>query len=256
MAAQSKPEKVRVRKPLTQERLKELLHYDPETGEWTWIQKASPSVEVGIVREIGVIQMTFLANPLRLDRDAMVKYILDIPKVGFKLNPNTSRMWDPRGVTWHGTASPSLGQWNTYSETQKTNWGVNLNAYYRGMGWHSGPSFCGTPETWSLVLCDPLADGVHCTCTNATDYGVETVLNAVDGGDDPKDGQGLASMLASANIIAALCIRFGWNPDKSINFHRQCTVDRHSCPGILVDSSWAISLVNERIAEIKGTPSA
>lgn len=199
--------------------------------------------------------MTFLYSPMRLDRDAMVKYILAIPKTGFRPNPSTGHIWNPLGVTWHNTGTPSLGQWNTYSEAQKTNWGINLNAYYRGMGWHSGPAFCGTPETWSLVLCDPLADGVHCTCTNSTGYGVETVLNAIEGGDDPKSGQGLASMLASANIIAALCVRFKFNPDTVVNFHRQCRTDRHACPGPLVDSAWAIGLVKERIAEIEKLPS-
>jgi hypothetical protein len=196
--------------------------------------------------------MGFLANPLRLDLQGMTDNILAIPKTGFKPNPNTGKVWAPKGVVLHNTAAPSLGQWANYSDAQKVNWGSNLNNYYKGMGWHSGPHFCGTPESWSLVLCDLLADGVHDSCRNADYFGVETIGNFAPGADDPATGPGLAAMKASANILASLCARFDFDPDSDIDFHRNCTKDGHLCPGTAVSDGWAIGLVKTRLAQIKG----
>jgi hypothetical protein len=202
--------------------------------------------------------MSFINPVLRLDADAMVKYISAIQKTNFKPAPaGTSyagRMWAPEGVVWHNTGSPSLGLWNTWSPTTRINYGAGLDPYYKNMGWHSGPHFMGTPDGWSWILCDVNSDGVHDSCRNENYYGVETIGNFTTGGDDPSNGQGLASMQASANIIAALCVRFGWNPETAVAFHRDCIADHHACPGNLVTNAWALGLVTARIAEIKGAP--
>ena len=199
--------------------------------------------------------MTFLADALRLDAADMTKYILAISDTGFLPNPNTGLVWTPKGVVLHNTAVPSLGLWNTYSDVQKSNWGNNLNNYYKGMHWHSGPHFCGTPESWSVVLCDPLADGVHDTCRNATYFGVETVGNFAPGADDPTQGPGLAALQASVNIIASLCVRFDFDPDNDIDFHRNCKADGHLCPGTLVTDAWAIQLIKAQVTAIKASQS-
>jgi hypothetical protein len=197
--------------------------------------------------------MTYLVPTLRLYRDAMAAYILAIPKTGFKPNPNTGRIWNPVGVVWHNTAEPDLKTWAGYSEAQKDHWGDNYDAYCKTtQRWHSGPHCVATPEPWSVVLCDPLADGIHDSCRNVNYFGVETVGNFEKGADDPLTGAGLMAMQSAANIIAALCVRFDWDPHTAIDFHRNCKADAHACPGSLVTDEWAIGLVVARIAEIKG----
>ena len=188
--------------------------------------------------------MTFLPQPYYLDRDDMVKFILSIPTMGWT--------WKPVGITWHNTGSPTLKQWDAYPAAVKAAWGANLDHYYKiDEGWHAGPPFAGTPDN-SFVLCEPRASGVHASCFNSDHFGVETVGDFRTGSDDPLSGRGLASMQSSANIIAALCKRMGWEPAKVINFHRDCPRDGHPCPGNLVTNSWAINLVEVRLTQLNG----
>lgn len=197
--------------------------------------------------------MTFLPKALHFERDAMVSYVLSILETGFKANPNTGAVWAPKGVVWHNTALPNLKIWASYSEAQKEAWGDNYDLFCKTMQrWHSGPHAMGTPEAWSLILCDLQADGVHDSCRNRDYFGVETVGDFAEGADDPLSGPGLAAMEASANIIAALCVRFNFDPHSQIDFHRNCKADNHACPGARVTDAWAIGLVVARIAEIKG----
>ena len=200
--------------------------------------------------------MTYLAKAEYLNDEQISADILAIPATGFKPNPNNGRVWAPKGVTWHNTGAPSIGQWNTYSDAQKSAWGDNLNNYYRGMGWHAGPHAVGTPAGYAIKLGDWQADGIHASCWNADHFGIETVGNFCTGGDDPLSGEGLAAMKSSANVIAALCVRFGWEPRAAVNFHRECEADHHSCPGDRVSDEFAWGLVEARIAEIKGTTPA
>lgn len=195
--------------------------------------------------------MTYLPKALYLTIDEATKTILAIPKVGFKPNPNTRRVWDPIGGTWHNTGNPSLGLWGQYSPSQRLAWGDNLNRYYRSMGWHSGPHWCGGPGKLVIQLCDLLADGIHASCYNGDHFGSETLGNFAHGGDDPTKGQGLEAMESTAAVWAATCIRFGWDPRKAINFHRSCLADHHACPGDLVSDEFAWGLVEARIKVVQ-----
>jgi hypothetical protein len=183
--------------------------------------------------------MTFLPHAPYLDADEMAKFILAIPETGWT--------WSPVGVTWHNTASPSLAQWDGWPEAVREAWGDNYDHYCKiDQRWHSGPHFCATPDK-SFVLCEPRADGVHASCFNRDHFGVETVGDFRAGADDPLSGRGLAAMQSAANIVAALCLRMGWDPEKAINFHRDCLQDHHPCPGALVTNEWAIGLVKARM---------
>lgn len=196
--------------------------------------------------------MTFLAKPIRLNRDDMVNYILAIPKTGMKPNPNTGAIWDPKGVTWHNTAGPTLAQWAEYTQAEKDSWGANYDQWCKATEhWHSGPHFVSPPEEWSEVLCDLQADGIHCSCDNTDHFGCETVGDFAPGKEDPLTGAGAIAVAGAANIIAALCARFDWDPHTHIKFHRDCPRDGHPCPGAQLTNEHAIGLVVARLAEIK-----
>lgn len=183
--------------------------------------------------------MTYLPRSIYLDLDDMAKFILAIPATGWS--------WKPVGITWHNTGVPSLKQWDAYPQAVKDAWGDNLDHYYKiDEHWHAGPHACGTPDK-GIVLGEFRADGVHASCYNGDHFGIETVGDFRTGGDDPLTGRGLLSMQSSANIIAALCKRMGWEPAKVINFHRSCTRDGHPCPGNLVTDQWAVGLVEARL---------
>jgi hypothetical protein len=197
--------------------------------------------------------MTFLAKPLRYNQDDMVNAILAISTIEMKPNPNTGEVWSPAGVCWHNTAEPSIDEWmNHYSEAVRESWGANYDAWCKTVEhWHSGPHICATPSPWSVILCDLQADGIHSTCYNEHYYGVETIGDFAPGKEDPLSGPGALSVAAAANVIAALCVRFNWDPHKNIVFHRDCPRDGHPCPGAQLTNDHAIELVVARIVEIK-----
>lgn len=186
----------------------------------------------------------FLPRAIYLTLDDMAAFIAAIPSTGWQ--------WSPTGITWHNSASPSLAQWDSYPTPARKAWGDNYNHYCKfDQRWHSGPHFVGAPDE-SIVLCEPRADGVHCSCNNHIHFGVETIGDFRQGGDDPHSGRGLLSVQASANIIAALCKRMGYAPRQAISFHRECPADHHDCPGAMVTNDWAIGLVEERLKQLGG----
>lgn len=191
--------------------------------------------------------MSFLSNPLRLTADEVVKYVLALDKKALR--------WAPVGVTWHNAGMPNLKTWAGYPENVKEAWGRNYDFYcHTTQHWHSGPHGMGTPDGWAFILCDLLADGVHASCFNHDHFGFETVGDFSSSADDPLTGPGLAAMQSTTNLIAAICAWLGFDPDKAINFHRECARDGHPCPGSRVTDIAAKSMVRVRLAEIKGLP--
>ena len=133
------------------------------------VHPSAQVVEIIPPEVAGGLSVAYLPSTLYLHPDEMVADILAIPHTGLS--------WSPTGGTFHNTAAPSLGQWNTYSPATRLAWGDNLNRYYRGLGWHAGPHACGTPEGYAIKLGDWRANGVHASCFNSNHYGVETVGN-------------------------------------------------------------------------------
>jgi hypothetical protein len=154
--------------------------------------------------------------------------------------------WRPLFVTLHNTAAPSLKQWARFGlgQEQGAKRVRNLNAYYRSLGWHSGPHIFVAPD-FIWLACDLEQDGVHASCFNKTAIGVEMVgdfsTEAFDSGDGAK---------VRDNAVACVAALYqGLKADPAtLRFHRECRRDRHDCPGARVEKSDFIARVRKALA--------
>jgi hypothetical protein len=199
--------------------------------------------------------MTFLPEALRLNKQEVVDKIMS--------TKFPDQKYLPRFACMHNAGIPSLAMWDNWSEAKKFAFGDNLNHFYKTLGWHSAPCAMGTPEDWSFQLCGFGEDNVHASCFNKVDnktgwsWGVETVGDFREGGDDPTSSRGKASVDSTINILAAMHLLMNWDPGdyeyavKGLHFHLECEKDHHPCPGNLIHKADIILRIKSRMSEIK-----
>jgi len=190
--------------------------------------------------------MTFLAKAR--------SYSLDLFTEQFNSLEFSNATWNPTMMVLHHTDTPTLTRWLDRSTTpaERT---VNLRNYYRNiLGWHSGPHWLVAPEgIWEF--CDPLEDGVHCSCCNHVSFGCTMVGNF----DKEAFNQGPGALVRdnAVHLMATVFNKMGWQPDplvlwdKGLAFHSECEHDRISCPGKNVDRDDIVQRVTKKMSELK-----
>ena len=177
--------------------------------------------------------MTFLAEPRGFVPAAFDVYVKTLHWLA----------WRPKYVVLHNSAEPNLAQWAHFGAgpvngLQRVK---NLNAYYKGIGLHSGPHLFVAPDfVW--LACDLRADGVHASCYNHESIGVEMVGDYSSEPFDSGDGAKVRANTVAA--LASLHRALGLSPE-TIRFHKECVADHHDCPGKNVSKADIIARVAE-----------
>lgn len=181
--------------------------------------------------------MTFLSNPRGFTAPEFADYVARL---------KWAKGWRPTAFTLHNTALPNLKQWAHFGlgKEQGAQRVCNLNAYYKKLGWHSGPHLFVAPD-FIWIACDLEQDGVHASCFNKTSIGVEMVGDYSTEAFDSGDGAKVRDNAVAA--IAALCSVLKLDP-ATLRFHRECKRDHHDCPGARVDKSDFIARVKKALA--------
>lgn len=168
--------------------------------------------------------MTYLANPTHYSQSEFAALIGSL---------KWNKGWTPHFPTLHNAGVPSLAQWLAWGPTPQQRWGANLNHYYKGLGWHSGPHLVVCPDyIWNL--CDLEQDGVSVSCWNHLTIGIEMLGSYEVGGDDWGTGAGAKVRDNAIFALATLNHKLGWSADL-LHLHRECVQDHHACPGSKVD---------------------
>ena len=179
--------------------------------------------------------MKFLANPQGFSPE------------GFKAYVAACRWttWKPKFIVLHNSGEPNLKQWNHGSgEAYERQRILNLNHYYKTLGWHSGPHlFIAPSRIW--VACDLVNDGVHASCFNHQSIGVEMVGDYSTEKFDSGDGAKVRDLTIQA--LAILHHALGIDP-ATLHFHKECVADHHDCPGKFVDKARMIASIKAAMA--------
>jgi hypothetical protein len=154
--------------------------------------------------------------------------------------------FQPRSVTLHHTASPTLAQRPNGFTQQHL---LNLQHYYGvKMGWHGAPHVFIDDREDGIIVFQPMnLRGVHAVSFNRTSWGME-MLGYYDA-EPFHTGRGAAVRDNAMAALAAMCKRLGAQPD-SIRFHRDDPTTRKSCPGRLVEKAYVVG----RVAELLRAP--
>lgn len=157
--------------------------------------------------------------------------------------------WNPRAITLHHTASPSLAMRPDGLIAQHI---INIRDYYRNtLGWSRGPHlFVDDDDIFGMT---PLSErGIHAVSHNSFAIGIE-VLGYYDK-EDPLSGRGLACWTTAAAATKALVDWLGLPiNEKTILFHRDDPKTPKTCPGTKVLRPWIIDLL-KRPGPVKLVP--
>ena len=158
------------------------------------------------------------------------------------------KTWKPIGITLHNTAAPTLAQWAESGPKHEARI-RNLQSYYEGLGWHGGPHLF-ISRNWINEFNNPLRRGTHSPSFNATHFGIEMV------GDYSRElfnsGDGALVRDTAVFVMALLCRRFKWDPEKVIKLHKEDPRTTHDCPGKFVVKPEVILRVEFEVARQSG----
>jgi hypothetical protein len=143
--------------------------------------------------------------------------------------------WRPRFVVVHNTSAPDTKTWQGWQirkpPISDEQWGRNLEGYYKGQGWSTGPHLFVTPK--GILVFSPLTSpGTHSPSWNSISWGVETVGEFER---DPFTGpikDNLVAALGILHMVAGLSVRPYAVGVRGLHFHKEDVKTTHkSCPG-------------------------
>jgi len=117
---------------LTQERLKKLLHYDPETGIFTWLVSTARRVKVGDVAGT-IMNQGYRAISIDGKKYKAHRLAFLYMTGKFPTNGTDHIDGDPANNRW-----TNLRECTTAENAQNTASHKNSSSKYVGVGWHKG----------------------------------------------------------------------------------------------------------------------